>query len=479
MDADTAPSPRPKPFQRGVLGTLDSAVAEKVVAAGGDVAMVIDRDGVICDLAVANEAMAKDGAGSWLDRRWSDTVTIESKIKVDELLRDAARDAPLRWREINQVTPSQKSLMIRFTAMDAGHDGRVIAIGRDDRATAAMQQRLIEAQQALERDYTRTRDAEFRYRLLFQVSGEAVLVVDGSTRRISEANPAAEALIGADVSLVGKPFAKIFAPGSQEEASSLLAIAQSTARSDASSARLEGVGRDFLVSASVFRQDRASFYLVRLAPTEQKLATVGAESNLHAIIDRIPDAFLVTDDALNILTANNAFLDLARVGTLERAIGKSVHQYLGREGLERSILVDNLRAHGSVKNFATLLRNQYGDQENVEVSAVSVPGPQTHYGFTIRTLGRRSPDKPQASPELRHSVAQLTELVGRVTLKELVRETTDLVERLCIEAALDLSKDNRASAAEILGLSRQSLYAKLHRFNLGNLGSVDIDDLRI
>jgi DNA-binding NtrC family response regulator len=56
-----------------------------------------------------------------------------------------------------------------------------------------------------------------------------------------------------------------------------------------------------------------------------------------------------------------------------------------------------------------------------------------------------------------------------VTLKDLVRETTDLVERLCIEAALELTKDNRASAAEILGLSRQSLYSKLHRFKLGNL----------
>jgi DNA-binding NtrC family response regulator len=66
-------------------------------------------------------------------------------------------------------------------------------------------------------------------------------------------------------------------------------------------------------------------------------------------------------------------------------------------------------------------------------------------------------------------VEQLTELVGRVKLKELVRESTDLVERLCIEAALELTRNNRASAAELLGLSRQSLYSKLHRFGLGNL----------
>jgi DNA-binding NtrC family response regulator len=56
--------------------------------------------------------------------------------------------------------------------------------------------------------------------------------------------------------------------------------------------------------------------------------------------------------------------------------------------------------------------------------------------------------------------------VGRVPLKELVRESTDMIERLCIEAALELTGDNRASAAEILGLSRQSLYAKLNRHGL-------------
>jgi DNA-binding NtrC family response regulator len=38
---------------------------------------------------------------------------------------------------------------------------------------------------------------------------------------------------------------------------------------------------------------------------------------------------------------------------------------------------------------------------------------------------------------------------------------------MCIEAALHLTRDNRAAAAEMLGLSRQSLYVKLRRFGLG------------
>ena len=75
--------------------------------------------------------------------------------------------------------------------------------------------------------------------------------------------------------------------------------------------------------------------------------------------------------------------------------------------------------------------------------------------------------------DIPRSVEQLTELVGRMSLKDIVRESTDLVERLCIEAALAFTSDNRASAAEILGVSRQSLYSKLHRHGLGNLVSGD------
>ena len=458
-------------FLRGVLGGLDAPVAQSVVAAGGDVAMVIDRDGVICDMALSNEVMAKEGLETWLDRRWSDTVTVESRHKVDELLRDALSEGRSRWREVNQVTPNQRSLMVRYVTVDAGLEGRVIAIGRDDRAASEMQQRLLEAQQAVERDYSRLRDAEFRYRLLFQTSTEAVVVIDAATRKIIEANPSAERFIGGGKRpLVGESFVKLFDPESQDEAASLLAVVQSTNLTDGLGTRLRAGHREFVVSASLFRQDRASQCLVRLSPAEHaREGTEDPSLRLQAVLERMPDAFLITDESMKILTANTEFLDMVRVGTQEQAQGQQLNRFLGRADLDRNILLDSIRDHGYVRNFATVLRNQYDESEDVEVSGVSAPdGSSICYGFTIRRVGRPAIDRSRQAPDMRRSVEQLTELVGRVKLKELVRETTDLVERLCIEAALELTKDNRASAADVLGLSRQSLYSKLHRFGLLN-----------
>ena len=118
-----------------------------------------------------------------------------------------------------------------------------------------------------------------------------------------------------------------------------------------------------------------------------------------------------------------------------------------------------------------MLRGGYGREISVEVSAVrTLDQAASRIGFLIRQERRARTSETRSMQSLPHSLDQMKELVGNVPLKELVRETTDVIERLCIEAALELTDDNRASAAELLGLSRQSLYAKLHRFGLGNLG---------
>ena len=472
MDGKVATAPVGRAFPRGLLGSLPAAVAGLVAAAAGDVAMVVDRDGVIRDLSLSSDELEREGATAWLDRRWLDTVTVESRPKVDALLRDAARSGRPRWREINQITAANRSTMVRFVTVAAGDDGQVIAIGRDERAAAALQQRLVEAQQALERDYAKLREAEGRYRLLFRVSTEAVLVVDAQTRRVVEANPAAERLLGdGRAKLVGAVLSALFDAESRDDATSLIAMAQSSPGSQPAQADVASRGRGLVASASLFRQERQVFALVRLTRAERaEAAERGEGPDLRAVMDRIPDAFLVADEEMNIVVANAAFLDLVGAGAAAQVVGRPVGEVLGRAGRDRNILLDALREHGVVRSFRTLLHADHGGAEDVEVSATAAPdGAATVYGFTLRTVDRRLNERPHAAPELRRSIEQLTELVGRMTLKDLVRETTDLVERLCIEAALELTKNNRASAAEILGLSRQSLYSKLHRFGLGNL----------
>ena len=184
---------------RTSLGALDAETAAEVVTAATDLALVLDEGGVIRDLAVGSAELADefDPADTWIGRPWIDTVALDSRPKVEALLSDRAPDATPRWRHVNQVAPRGGALPVLCAVAPLGRANRRVVFGRDLRPVSQLQQRLVEVQQSMERDYSRLRQAETRYRLLFQMSVDPVLILDGESGRILEVNPAAQALLAA------------------------------------------------------------------------------------------------------------------------------------------------------------------------------------------------------------------------------------------------------------------------------------------
>lgn len=462
---------------RKTLGELDADAASSVIAAASDIALVLDRDGVIRDVAFGSEELSHEDYAKWLGQPWADTVTQESRSKIDDLLRDAAAKGPGRWRQVNHPSSRGADVPVVYSAVQVGKEGRIVAMGRDLRSVAALQQRLVEAQQSMERDYWRLRHAETRYRLLFQLAKEAVVILDADTHKVLEANPAAtELLTGDGERIVGRSLVEQLDDDGAKALQGLLATVRAAGRGDDVRVRLQRDGeRPLVASASLFRHERTSLFLVRLAPVTATAAATRTPAALVAeVVEQAPDSFVLTDLDGRVLAANAAFVELAQLSTEEQARDESLERWLGRPGVDLSVMLANLRQHGALRLFATIVRGEHGTEAEVEISAVALPGAaRPCIGFTIRNVGRRLSVDAQGAGALPRSVEQLTELVGRVPLKDLVREATDRIEKLCIEAALEITGDNRASAAEMLGLSRQSLYVKLRRFGLGDLADVD------
>jgi transcriptional regulator PpsR len=458
------------------LGSLTADTATRLVSASADIALVVDLDGVIEDVSIANDELPRADVDRWIGKPWEDTVTVESRPKIRELLDDAYNVKIPRWRQVNHPSSLGVDLPVRYSALQLGQGGRVVALGRELRAMAQLQRHLVDAQQSMEREYVRLRDTETRYRVLFQKSKEGVVIIDAASLRIIEVNAAAIELLGKSAKrAIGRNFLELLEPASVRAAQNMIAIARSTGNADDVRVQLSSNGTndsgDTILSPSLFRQDHNAHVLIRLSklPSEAPLTPIlTAHQNLQRVVEGLPDGFVVTDPSMLIQTANAAFLDLAQLASVGQARNEKLDQYLGRSPLEFNGLISNLKDHGSVRNFATVVRGQYGVVEDVEVSAVAVMGGNSPcFGFTVRPLfGRRTVENATPGRQLPHSAKQLTELVGRVPMKSIVRETTDLIERLCIEAALELVGENRASAAEMLGLSRQSLYVKLRRYGM-------------
>jgi transcriptional regulator PpsR len=395
----------------------------------------------------------------------------ESRASIDALLQEAHEARVTRGRQISHASSRGIDIPIHYRAIRLGR--RVIALGHNLQGMAALQQQLVDAQQALERDYWRFRQVETRYRLLFRMVSEAILIIDAPTQRVVEANPAAGRLLGeSPTRVIGRPFPEGFDALGTQSINGLLAAVRAAGRADDVRARLADGLQEFLVSASLLRQENLSFLLVRLSPVladSARPALPEQGARYLRIIENAPDCLVITDSEGRILSANNTFLALTEIATEQQARGESLDRWLGRPGVDLNVLMANLRQHDTVRLFATTLRGEYGSITDIEISAAAVRnGERPYFGFFIRDVGRRLHAEQPTSPEQPRWLDQLTERVGRVPLKELVRESTDTIERLCIEAALKLTGDNRASAAELLGLSRQSLYVKIDRYGISD-----------
>jgi transcriptional regulator PpsR len=459
---------------RKSLGEIDTDAAAELLAATADITLVLDGDGTIRDVAAGSPELAAEIDGRWVGQSWSSTVTVESRPKVESLLQDATQGHPSRWRQVNHITDKTNDLPVVYSAVKVGKKGRIIAVGRDLRAVSVLQQRLVDAQQAVDREYARLRNAETRNRLLFQLASEAVLILDASTFRIVEANPAATQLLGFNTrKIAGRQFPDGLDDDTSEAVATMLANVRASGRSGEVRARLADGSHELLVSASVFREERSTLLLVRATPLDAERlgdGLPGARARYMDFVAASPDGVVVTDAEGKVVAANPAFLDLAQLPGEEQARGESLETWLGRPGVDLNVLLSQLREHGSVRMFTTTLRGANGTTSEIELSGAALrDGEPACFGFTVRDVGPRVAASQRATPPLSRSVEQLTELVGRVPLKGIVRETSDIIERLCIEAALELTQDNRASAAEMLGLSRQSLYVKLRRYGLGDL----------
>jgi transcriptional regulator PpsR len=474
------------------VGDLDPKAAVRLVESTSDLVLLLDAAGGVLEVSVHDGSLAGLGAAAWVGRPWVDTVTVESREKIVAALADAAQATPSRWRQVNHPVPGADDLPVLYMTVpvqsESAGAARMVAFGRDLRSTVALQRRLVEAQQTMERDYWRFREADTRYRHLLQTSHEPLLVVDGQNQRIVEANPAAEALVAKSRGgAVGMGLATLFDDASAEPLQSLLAAARAVGKRDPVRLTLAEDGTPAWVSATLFRQDQLPFLLLRVAPVA-KLAHGHAAVNgspsaaqglYQAYVGQASDGLVFTDAQGRVLSANRTFALMAQLSAEEQARGEMLDRWLGRTGVELSVLVTNLRQRGSVGLFTTALRGEFGAQIEVEISASVMTMPDgPRLGFAIRDISRRLQGEERTPDRVSRSVSELTELVGRVPLKDIVSETTELIEQLCIEAALQMTHGNRASAAQLLGLSRQSLYVKLNRFGMGGQGGSDTDDER-
>jgi transcriptional regulator PpsR len=474
---------RPSPPDLADLGALAGfapELANTFASIASDIALVIDAAGVIRNVALGDNAIGQR-TDQWVGNAFVDTVTQDTRGKIESLLKEVRRAGVSRRREVNLPGVGGACIPVAFAAIRLGESGTVLAVGRDLRAIAAIQQRFLEAQQELERDYWKQRQTESRYRLLFQVATDAVLVVEAASLTILEANRAAAELFGhVPAQMAGLPAAIGIDPASRPAVEELLCATRASGKPAEIRARLGGSapgdGAALVdVSATPFRatSDGTSqlLLLVRLRSTERRSSD--AARRLADFVEQTPDAVVITDSNGRLQIANPAFLALCPPGVQESQLkGQTLADLLGDPGHRLAALVADVRRNGiaaQVRAPIGVLRGAWAAASAVELeisAALLAEGDQECIGFILRRHAGR-PDTPLEPVDgLAAAIENLAAQLGRVSLPELMQEATYLAEHHLIRTALERAHGHSLTAADWLGITPESLALRLVRHGL-------------
>jgi transcriptional regulator PpsR len=430
--------------------------------ARADITLTMDFEGVIRQ-AVSSEALSDEKLEVWQGVPWRDTIDPSIAKQVAQSIEDIRRTGVSSCFQVKQRFPSGREVPIEYTTISLGKSSGFIAVGRNIQTISDLQSRLALAQEARERDYWKIREMETRYRLLFDATNEAVLLVRVTNLQIVEANLNATNLLGL---LPGSEIFSDLQPRDRKSFQTLLEKVREHGRAPGIVLHLGLEGGPWSLRASLVNSEAGSFYLFQMTSMggSTPIAAPKHAPLTENLVLRLPEGFVVIDRDGAVQRANDAFLDLVQIGTESAVLGQNTKRWLSQPGADVSVLLSLVQRHGSVRLMSATMYGELGSSAEVEISAAGNQDEDPEYiGLLIRDVTSRLTTRIDRSA-LSDADAETS---GNMSLEHRVKEATESVERQSIAAALEKSNNNRTVAAKMLGLSRQSLHTKLNKYGLG------------
>lgn len=462
-------------WSSGSVPLIEPEFLSSIIAAASDIALVVSAEGMILSVVVNAHSDTFGNLKHWEGRAVTEFLTRESAPKFEKAHEAyLLGEVPKKQLELNHSDNAVWQYPVRYTFHRFGHENAALLLGRDLRPIAETQQQLVQAQIALEQGYEARREYDARYRVLLTHTKQAVVFVSVQSGRVEDANDAAGLLLGlSSEALKGSSFAQHFADRSTVELTESLmnaTLSEDEGRVTLTAGRTKA---SVLVHPVVFRAGGQRVLMCRMTTqaTEAERTDTASDHAL-ALFRSGSDAMLFMTPKGVMISVNESFMDLVGAAHLSDVVGRSLSDFLGRGQIDLSVLTEQRQRAGSMRIYSTRLVNELGARLAVEISAthltdMDVPA----IGCVIRDVSRTETARTASHPAATvptEPARNVMDLVGSASLKDIVAETTDVVEKMCIETAVELTSNNRVAAAEMLGLSRQSLYVKLRKYGLVN-----------
>ena len=172
----------------GPFAALAPSLAQAFVGLDCELALVLDAQGHITNVAHGAAPGLASLTADWVGRPWQDTVTPDTQAKVHAILAEVAAQGAAKRRELTLLAPGG-GLPLACAALRLGAGGPTLVLGHDLRAVARLQQRFIVAQRDLEQGY------QLAIQKLAAPAASSLLGTDAA-HAVAQLLPAAAELLG-------------------------------------------------------------------------------------------------------------------------------------------------------------------------------------------------------------------------------------------------------------------------------------------
>ncbi len=446
---------------------LNPDIFGDVILRASDISLLIDTAGLILEVIYNTENKNLGDIEHWRTRNIRDFITKESGIKLEEILNLSSTENEKIEKDIiqlNHIKNGGDDFPIQYSIHPTGVNNQILLFGRDLTQIAQAQQELMKTQLKFEREYDRYRSFDTKYRVILEQCGSAFIIVDEAGQLIDFNQKAVAILEKADLNQM--MLKDLFYQGISIDILSELETLNKNTPSTALNLNVKETNKEVQLKGTFFRSNDGVHSLIRLSSSSSQRTSHSKEKiYLSDLYQKTSDAFVFINEAGKIVDTNESFLILTENPNIDEVVGKSFSDFLKNATTDLKILTDNSKRLGKIRNYATDFITTFGSKIPVTISSTWVSNEDDDfYGFILRDSSNIELEKQNDNEE--HSWEATTKLVGSAPLKELVAQTGDIAERICLETALNLTNNNKVAAAELLSLSRQSLYVKLRKHNL-------------
>ncbi len=189
-----------------------SDIYTNIISEFGDINIFLDSKSKILQINTPAGSIFKN-LSSWVNKNIYDFLTIESKEKLNFHLTSLSdlSQSSTKWFELNHISEITGEFPVKYKGFKAANKKNVILIGNDLSPVAEIQKKFVNSQLALEREYSRYRSFETKYKALIEFSEEPLFLLDGVTGKILNVNDSAARIINEKrEKLVGTSLSKFF-----------------------------------------------------------------------------------------------------------------------------------------------------------------------------------------------------------------------------------------------------------------------------